>query len=322
MNLKSPNDTQQENDEREALKEIREKIEMSESHRGNEYLKILQEELLGNPKTEQLYNEIILNENFDVLRKKTHEQIKKLSELFFKNPKFFHIRHNFAQGRKLKAFTEYVDALKPIRNDVGKYDEFKSPQLTGNINSYGGLDPLVKAERHVYASFDKMAHYMSGKLGVSPNTIELSDDGLEDRAQIVMIDIANIPSRASQQGKGLMEKYLTNMFDYKGGKKILSLYLALVFDDPRDAEYTFDRNNSRLAQLWDEDDDFSEFGNDNDLLRGKTPKEVSEILETIIPEKRRKFGRKMKFILQETGIEPPCSLELRIQDSVKAKNGA
>ncbi len=274
---------------RKSLAEIREKVESSGLQGKNKYFESLQKELSEDPKTKQLYDAIILNEDVNVLRKKTNEQVKKLSKIFFRSPALFHWRHNLVQKRKLKAFTEYVEALKPIRNDEGKYDEFKSPELTGNVSSYGGLDPLVNAERYVYASFDKMTHQMSGKLGVSPNTVELSNDDFENRAQIVMSDIVNVPSRAFQQGKGLMDTYLTNLFDYEGGKKILSLYLALVFDDPKDVEYTFDGNSSHLAQLWDEDDDFSKLGNDYDLLRGKTSKETREILETVIPEKRRKF---------------------------------
>lgn len=303
----------------QALKETREKIRVLHLQGKDTYHENLQKELSENSEVKQLYEEIILNENPIVLKEKTSKQIEELSRLFFKYPKIFHIRYNLVQKEKLKAFVKYVEALKPIRSDNGNYDEFKCPELTGNLRSYGGLDPLVKAERYVYASFDKMTHQMSGKLGVSPNTVELSDYGFEDRAQIVMNDIANVSPRALRRGEGLMEKYLTNLFDYEGGKKILSFYLALVFDDPRDIEYTFDGSDSRLAQLWDEDDDFSKLGNDYNLQRGKTTKEANEILETVISEKRRRFGRNMRRILQETGIEPPCSLELRIRDSVKSK---
>lgn len=283
------------------------------------YHENLQKELSENSEVNRLYKEIILNENLVVLKEKTAKQIEELSRLFFKYPRIFHIRYNLVQKEKLEVFTEYVETFKPIRNDNGNHDEFKCPELTGNLNSYGGLDPLVKAERYVYASFDRMAHQMSGKLGVSPNTVELSEEGFEDRAQIVMNDIANVSPRALRQGGGLMEKYLTNLFDYEGGKKVISLYMALVFDAPRDVEYTFDGNTSLMAQLWDKDDDFFELGNDYDLQRGKTSMEASEIRKTVITEKRRRFGRNMKRILRETGIEPPCSLELRIRNQVKAK---
>ena len=177
--------------------------------------------------------------------------------------------------------------MKIVRSDKRDTDTFESPRRHGNTSSIGPQDILVQADNYVYASFDQTPHYMAR---TSQNQREIDPNGIEDRTELVMQDIANLHARYSD---GLAKAYLSNTFDLETGKDILAEYLAYVFESPEEAiKFISLNNHPRDTQRWD------------------------TLLDE--PENERVIS-KMKELKKELGIEPPLSLEIRIRSFAKRK---
>jgi hypothetical protein len=132
-----------------------------------------------------------------------------------------------------------------------------------------------------------------------------------------MNDIANVVARTKPEAS-YMRKYLVNMFDYENGKKVLSLYLASVFNTPEQAQSLISSagGNPFYAQRWDnegtgellvyKDKTFTPTSREEWLAQKQHEEELSKL-----------FVDRMKEILKDTGIEPPLSIEIRIKDHAK-----
>ena len=261
------------------------------------------------PELARAYREIVENENQDFLREKSAAQVKELEQHFFGPFSIFKIGERRRKKAKLEEFQRFVDGMTPVRADKNDFDEFKSPEMSGLVSSYGAQDTLVRAERYVYGSFVEIGHFMSrGK-----NQRELDRADIEPRAQIVMNDVANVQAR--RKDGSFMKKYLTNVFDFENGRKVLALYLASVFDTPDQAVRMIGKCGVTEAQRWDE----------LDLLSYSDPSFRSESAEDFKAQQKREaelsdlFVGRMKDLLRETGLEPPLSLEIRVRDTARVK---
>lgn len=243
---------------------------------------IKERELIAkDPELNKLYEAIL--ENFDnaELKRKSANQVKELTKRYYGEFSIFKIRERIRKKRKLLEFQTFADNLTPIRADENDFPVYKSPEQTGQVQSYGPQDILVKAGSFIYGSFKEIPHYMA-----KHNQKILDEEDIAPKSQIAFVDIANCPMRA-QKGESYLKPYLTNLFDYENGKKILALYLASVFDTPEQAiEYIRQNNAPNHVQHWDND------------LDGNQLKAMEELLK-------------------DTGLEPPLSLEIRVKDSAK-----
>ena len=215
-------------------------------------------------------------------------------------------------------FQLFVDQMRVVRADrnAATIDVYRSPRDVGRAASFGPQDVVVQADRYVYASLDGIKHFMAR----SKDADVLDADAFEDRAELVMQDVANVKARHPDH---LAKTYLENVFDLKTGKEILARYLALVFKSPEEAQRFFANNtNPSQAQRWDqegmvnlsmEEIDFSKV-QDNDSARGQIEQSTN-----IAQERTKEIVAMMKKIAAETGIEPPLSLEVRIPDSAEKK---
>ncbi|KKS39325.1 MAG: hypothetical protein UU98_C0002G0041 [Parcubacteria group bacterium GW2011_GWD2_42_14] len=187
------------------------------------------EKIAKNPDLRTLYSDIIEQNNFDRLREKSELQLYNLKTRYFGD---LHPEDNeFAQKEeKIREFTQFVENLIPVRVDPNEYDEYISPERSGNIKSFGPQDILVRSDQFVYGSFAEIGHLMSQ--GRNQRLLDIDD--IAPRAQIVMQDIANIVARVGGD-QSAVEKYLLNLFDWENGKKILAFYLASVFDTTQQA---------------------------------------------------------------------------------------
>ena len=259
---------------------------------------------------ERLYQHIIEKGDFRVLQEKSAKQVNQLSDRYYGPTtlrSFIERRHKKA---KLKLFEEFVKNLAVVRADSKKFDEYKSPEQTGEVKSYGPYDIMAHSEQFVYGSLAKIGHMMSQ--GGNQNTLDTND--IAPRAQIIMNDVANVAAR-THQGESIMKKYINNMFDFENGQRILALYLASVFDTAEQAEDVLSRSGGipSQAQRWD-----STFP---PIYHSRTnrPSTQEENRAQIEAEKElsQKFLTNMMSILAETGIEPPLSVEVRVKDSAK-----
>lgn len=268
------------------------------------------EELRNNPNLARDYQEILLNNNTEYLKKKSEEKLSSLKDLFFEGA---HVYNYFAfrkRKAKLDEFADFVDQIKPIRGDKADlaFSEFSSPRKTKKVSSFGDQDVIAQADDYVYGSFDKIRHHMSDR---SAQQYELSGEDGNERGQVVMQDIANIRSRSTNQN--LVQNYLNNVFDYKTGKEILAVYLASVFESPNEAINFIARNNTPMeAQRWDSEGILSY---PIDLLPDQKLS-MSE-LNRLANARSQKIVEKMKELNLKLGIEPPLSLEVRIRDAAK-----
>ncbi len=258
----------------------------------------------GTPELKRLYESIILNEDFAELRLKSNKQLEELERIYFGKFSVLGFRERMRKKSKLVLFQTMIDGLKIVRSDSGKFDKFKAPSKTGSVASYGPADVIAKSEDFVYASFSEIGHHMSQ----GANSVEIEKSGLTSSAQIIMNDVANVQARC-QRGEPFIEKYLTNLFDFENGLKILAIYLAIIFDNPDEAKAMLSQSGGHPfhAQRWDEE--------------GKPPyrstREVGSREEFLHKQeedlrKRDLFILRMKEILRTTGIEPPLSIEVRI----------
>lgn len=278
----------------------------------NEFLNdpILKEELSiidKDPDLVSLYKEIIENNNFEKLREKSLQQVELLYKRFLCSEEMSE-QELLARENKLKLFTEFVDNLTPIRADDNDYDEYRSPELSGVAKSYGSQDVLIHSEKFVYGSFREIGHLMSQ--GQNQKVLDVED--ISPRAQIVMNDIANVIPR-TPAGKSFIEKYLQNLFDFENGKKVLALYLASVFETPQQALDMLQGagGTPHQAQRWE---DFLVYQTKN--IQAETTEEYL-IKKQEDQENSTLFINRMKSILEDTGIEPPLSIEIRIKDTAK-----
>jgi hypothetical protein len=264
--------------------------------RSDSYLKHALEEFANNPETKRLYDGILLEGDHELLTQKSRMQLKELEEFYIESN-----AENLSSAKeKLAAFHQWTSNLKPVRSDSNKsLTEFKSPKLSGKAehSGYHGYDALVQAYNYVYASFDGIKHNLS-----YGDAVTLDESDLEDRAEVVMQDVADM---VVGEKKSLVRNYINNLFDYKTAKMILAVYCASIFENPKEAQDFFHRNNGgRLfVEGWDKDK-YPESPDKAQRLRD----------EEIISQ--------MKNILAKFGIEPPLSLEVRIKDCAKVARAA
>ena len=261
------------------------------------------------PELKFLYQDIIENGNFDRLREKSAKQVDELSQRYFGKFSILKIGEYFKKKEKLKEFETFVNSLAPVRADKNSFDEFKSPKESGKVASYGPQDIIVHSEEYVYGSFTKIGHGMSK----GENQHILDEKEIAPRAQIVMNDIANVVARSGDGS--YTEKYLKNTFDYDSGKKILTLYLASVFDKPQQAQDLLSGTEGQAftAQHWDTEGMLkyrdSTFADETPGAYLEQQKREEEMTKT--------FLEWMKSLLKDTGIEPPLSIEVRVKDSAR-----
>jgi len=260
-----------------------------------------------------LYQNIIINSDFDKLREKSESQVSNLEKIYFSSISKYDIDALNQKIEKLASFTEFIERLIPIRADSNDYPEYKSPELTGEFNSYGPADVIVKSEQFVYGSFSKIGHLMSKSNthdNIQPRILDVQD--IAPRAQIIMNDVENVPAR-TKGGESYVQKYIENLFDYENGKKILALYLACIFDTPHEAEDLFSQAEGYpvKAQHWEQ---FLTYHNTHNEIHSTEDflKHQAEDLE-----KLNSFKKKMTILLEDTGIEPPFSIEIRVKDYAK-----
>ncbi len=258
-----------------------------------------QELKTDNPKLYEIYEKAILLRNPSALKEKTKKQFIELKRIFW--------------WKRYKKFLKFVNNFYTIRYDEFQWDIFKAPIYTWiQTNWWYELDQSVKAENYVYAGFDKIPHtstYFNSKreLQEEKNLHFINEKDFEWNAELVFCDIANI-SQAKIFGDNIkwdLETYMINCFEYSEWKKLLALYLSIIFENPEDISDFFQNNNSRaIAQHW------------SWIIQNSL--NVSEIKEEVLRlERQNEAINKMKEIYLQTGILPPFSLEIRIQDEVK-----
>lgn len=290
-------------------------------------LRDCQSEFEANPELKKMYHDILIEGDVQALREKTKVQVQKMKEKYLGGSPIKRFFERRQLQKKLAEFQKTVHAFQVVRSDRADFEhsEFLSPRSLEKAQSYGAQDVLAQADRYVYASFDKTPHFMAA----GGTQYLLDDSDFQDRAEIVMQDIANIRAR-SEDGKNFLAKYINNIFDYKQGKELLALYLAYVFETPQEAELFLKNNNHPMtAQGWDRQG--STYYNLDPLsleeekkLATLDPSSQQEFLEQkkIRAQKRQQdILAKMQELLQEFGFEPPLSLEVRIPDfaSVRGK---
>ncbi len=257
----------------------------------------------------RLVEEIFENGNHEVLREKSALQVDEMRQLYFDGVTLLRPGEFLRKRKKLKLFQKFVRGLTPVRADKNDFDEFLSPDQTGEVSSYGVMDTLIHAEEFVYGSFGEIPHFIAG--GKSQK--ELIKNGIEGRSQIVMNDVNNVRARA-ERGESFMKKYVTNLFDYQNGQEILALYFAIVFESPDQVTDMLGRGvGPDVAQRWDDwpqlhyrSRDFVADSNEAYQEQEEREKELTRL-----------FDERMKDVLAKTGIEPPLSLELRIRGGVR-----
>lgn len=297
-------------DNAKKIAELRERLRST--GQGDPIINAERERIAQDQEFQAMYSEIIEQNNFGRLREKSAIQLDGLKKRYFgRKPSFWNLKEKevFRQKeKKLQRFTEFVESLTPVRADRNKYEEYLSPARSGNINSYGPQDILVHAERFVYGSFAEMGHWMSQGL----DQRQLDTDDIAPRAQIVMQDIANVAARVSGDGS-FVKKYLQNLFDWDNGKKILALYLASVFDTPQQAHdaLSIGQGHPQIAGQWEEyftyyDPSFTSGSTEEFLNQRAKDQQLTQVLR-----------ERMQKMLEDTGIEPPLSLEIRVKDSAK-----
>jgi hypothetical protein len=147
----------------------------------------------------------------------------------------------------------------------------------------------------------------------------LDDRDFQGRAEIVMMDIAdvqvvigNMEKHGIRKVPCMMKCYLDNTFDYQGGKKLLAVYLASVFDSVEEAQSFFLENVGReLAESW-----YKPLGIEEEFSRMKPTPMKNETTNHALQRLRTEHQR-MVDIFNETGIMPPLELEIRIPDRAK-----
>lgn len=253
----------------------------------------------ADPRLRAGYEKLIMRGDQEALRQKSERQLQTLTEMYYGPFSLTGLLERKAKQHKLERAREWVRSLRPTRADEDRRKKFESPRRTGHAASFGALDVLVDADSFVYGSFDKITHTMARSM--QPNF--LREDELAPRAQLLMNDVVNVTARHGRDGKTCMESYMTNMFDYRVGKEILAVYIAMVCDEPEHAESLF-RTDPANQQHWDEYDGL--YVNDRSYEGDDWIAHNEKLSKT--------YTDRVKAIMQKTGIEPPLSLEVRVRD--------
>lgn len=263
------------------------------------------------PELQQLYTSIIEQGDSTALREKSRAQLANLEKMYYGKLSVFTLGDRLRKHNKIKSFGEFVDSLAVVRADKNEHAEYLSPEQTGTSASYGPQDVMVHAEQFVYASFTEIGHGMSQ--GKHQRKLDMQESS--SRAQIVMNDIANVVAR-TPGGETFMKKYLANVFDFDTGKKILTTYLASVFDTPQQAIDMIGRAGGQpmVAQQWDKG--LGRLDYRDSTFQGNSSEEY-HAQDARDAELGARFISRMQEILAQTGIEPPLSIEVRIKDSAK-----
>lgn len=268
-----------------------------------EELRMAEKEFCDDPALWEQYRALLLEGDRDALRRKSLAQAGELQEVYFgatSEPRMWNIRARRERREKedrLERFRQLVRSLKPVRGDRRNASVFESPRRTGNISSFGSVDVLVQADNYVYASFDRMGHHMSRE------GRRIDERDIEERAEIVMQDAAEISTRAENGKCDFLRSYLRNMFDYENGKEILALYFALIFESPEEARRFIEAYAQRAyAENWEEYIEGETRGNDGGIIPAERTAEIV---------------RGLKELHKRFGLEPPLTIEIRIPDAAK-----
>lgn len=252
-----------------------------------------------------LYQKLIIDNDFKVLIKKTKKQITQLENIYYSKIKLFERK----KTKKLKIFENEISKLKPIKSDdISQIkNEFLCPNITKKIRSFGYQDIIILSPKYVYGSFNKIfTHNMSQN-----NPIILNEKDILNKTQIVFIDISNIIPLANNRKRNFLELYLTNIFDYNYGKKLLAIYLAIIYEDWNEVKLINIFNKSKkYAQSWFQQN----IPFDSKLFDPYKLKFVD------ITNRKNEIFQIMEYINKETGIEPPLNFELKILNSAKFNN--
>lgn len=271
--------------------------------------------LAANPKLRILFESNMIRGDQECLRTKTTEQIQQLKK-FYADETLTPVEDQ-TREEKLLSFQKFTDALVPLRRDANIHttdipDSFYSPRsldLNRGDNTY---DLLPQGGAYVYGSFNNISHNMAGGHMADPSQIKemqaqhlffLDQDDIADRAEIVMMDVAEIKPRKEQET--IIEMYLNNIFDYRGGKEILAYYLSAVFRSVEECmEITQAWSDRDVTQTWNRhEDDFVEF---------------HKMCTPNIEEGRiREIYKKIQEIYEHTSLMPPMQLEVRVRNSAK-----
>lgn len=305
----------------------------------NTYLVEAVSDLNKNPSALDFYRQVILGENQEYLKMATKEKIARLESMqpnlrgAFKKG-FYGMRDLILSKRKRTDFKVFTSSLQPVRRDSNFTieGEFRSPFSLGLQNGTGGYDTPVLASHYVYGTFDEVSHPMGSKL---PNVDERAQDkgyyyldkeDIKERAEIVMMDIADVQVCTNKLGKSAILTYLDNLFDYEGGKEVLALYLAYVFEDLAEAQKFLSENCTRYtAESWYKGYGPNRFGthpldyDDGSQFKyiDAEGKRVEFAQDTTGRLKR--IQKRMREVFDATGILPPLELEIRVRDYAKIK---
>ncbi|PID83701.1 hypothetical protein CSB09_04815 [Candidatus Gracilibacteria bacterium] len=280
----------------------------------------LQEELkMSNIQLYRIYEAAVIGRNPLALREKTVE-------------KFNELKNEFG-SRRYKKFLNSVNRFVVIRYDEFQGDVFKAPIFTGRQTGGGHYaDQAAKAENYVYASFDKIPHcmtYFRESMGSLEDQMQgnknlhcIDEKECFGRAELVFGDIDNIlTTRFDDNDEGILERYMNNCFEYREGKKLLALYLSIILEKPEDIpEFFQDNNCPDEIQYWYNQDYFGEIScYKYDLEKNPQMKRFykSKIKKSM---RKQRMIEKMKEVYKKTGLFPPYSLEIRIQNEVKKAN--
>lgn len=250
------------------------------------------DESAEHPHFKNIYERIVINNDRELLRKKTTEQYKDLHTRYMGEAQTPEMAQQ-AQKR-LEAFDGYISSMRSVRSEKRRdIDTLKSPRLLGRASSFGPQDPFVQADAYVYASLDGIRHSMAQN-----GDTYLDETTVEEAGELVMQDIANMGTAGLGNKDRRYRDYLANMFDYAQGKQLLALYLANVFNDPDEASAFFRTFSSpKYAQLWPTLDE-------QDATGAFSKERLAQIIQ------------KMRTIAMETRIQPPMSLEVRVRDQI------
>ena len=273
-------------------------------------------ELHDDPALAASFRTIILEGNRGALKEKCRRQIEDLQRAYFGQvPRLAWFRRR-KLTENLERFRRWIGDGNVIRQDgrLPHLEEFQAPYLTGNVNSYGYMDTLVQADKYVYASLDVIPHHMTS--GTKEHQAVIDTQDANARGEIAMMDIAHIAHRHDEHGgkSHACAAYMRNLFDFEGGKEILALYLAFVFDDPREAFIWINGSSDpNTVEHWDERTD--ERGHQFRDEEGQWQ------WASVPAERTREIVKRMVFLLQKFGLEPPLAAEVRIRDRANIVRG-
>jgi|GEM_PF-6744782 len=310
------------------------------------YLAQAVKDLNQDPEALEFYRAVLLDGDIQHLKSETKKHIQKMKELvqpgflsLLKTRGYLAIKETIRERQRIAEFLAYAKNLKPVRHDLDlTIDEFRSPKALGLKNGSQGYDLPVAASHYVYATSDQIAHPM-GNIRHKQDYINeigdvfvpkdhgyryLDEADIVNRAEIVMMDIADVGVCTRRLEKSAILTYLNNVFDYEGGKEILGYYLAYVFEDLDDANRFLSQNCTReCAEAWQKD-----YGFDQNRLSdlGSHFRYWDENGEMVSFEDDttgwlRRIQKRMREVFDATGILPPLELEIRIRDHAKIKEG-